>query len=122
MRDFVENNNHKVTTIVGSLALCWGILGISVMSWSAYIQFTSGDYQGGTGGVIFGLIYSVIAITGSILILKRKKIGQYMLWFIEPLAAIDNTLHYDDLSAPYLLPLTLLVIWSLPTIVGKDLE
>ena len=122
MRDFVENNNHKVTTIVGSLALCWGILGISVMSWSAYIQFTSGDYQGGTGGVIFGLIYSVIAITGSILILKRKKIGQYMLWFIEPWAAIDNTLHYDDLSAPYLLPLTLLVIRSLPTIVGKDLE
>ena len=118
----MDNNNHKVTTIVGSLALCWGILGISVMSWSAYIQLTSGDYQGGTGGVIFGLIYSVIAITGSILILKRKEMGQYMLWFIEPWAAIDNTLHYDDLSAPYLLPLTLLVIWSLPTIVGKDLE
>ena len=118
----MDNNNHKVTTIVGSLALCWGILGISVMSWSAYIQLTSGDYQGGSGGVIFGLIYSVIAITGSILILKRKKMGQYMLWFIEPWAAIDNALHYDDLSAPYLLPLTLLVIWSLPTIVGKDLE
>ena len=45
-----------------------------------------------------------------------------MLWFIEPWAMVDNTLHYDDLPAPYLLPITLLIIWSLPTIVGKDLE
>jgi len=66
----MEKSNHKITTIVGILALCWGTLGISVMSW----------------------------------------------------AAIDNTLHYDDLSAPYLLPLSLIVIWSLPTFIGKDLE
>ena len=45
-----------------------------------------------------------------------------MLWFIEPWAMVDNTLHYDDLSAPYLLPITLLIVWSLPTIVGKDLQ
>ena len=118
----MEKSNHKITTIVGILALFWGTLGISVMSQAVYTQITSGDYQGGTGGVIFGLIYSVVAISGAILMLKRKKIGQYMLWFIEPWAAIDNTLHYDELSAPYLLPLTLIVIWSLPTIIGKDLE
>ena len=41
-----------MTTIVGVLSLCWGTLGITVMSWAAYTQFTSGDYQGGTGGVI----------------------------------------------------------------------
>ena len=118
----MEKSNHKITTIVGILALFWGTLGISVMSQAVYTQITSGDYQGGTGGVIFGLIYSVVAISGAILMLKRKKIGQYMLWLIEPWAAIDNTLHYDELSAPYLLPLTLIVIWSLPTIIGKDLE
>ena len=118
----MEKNTHRVTTIVGGLALCWGTLGITVMSWAAYTQFTSGDYQGGTGGVIFGLIYSAFAISGSILLLNRRKLGQYMLWSIEPWAMIDNTLHYDDLSAPYLLPITLLIVWSLPTIVGKDLQ
>lgn len=118
----MEKNKHIVTTIVGVLSLCWGTLGITVMSWAAYTQFTSGDYQGGTGGVIFGLIYSVVAISGSILILNRRKLGQYMLWFIEPWAMIDNTLHYDELSSPYVLPLMLLIVWSLPTLVAKDLQ
>ena len=63
--------------------------------WAAYTQITSGDYQGGTGGVIFGLIYSVVAISGAILMLKRRKLGQYMLVY----RGYSNTLHYDDLSA-----------------------
>ena len=111
----MEKNNHKITTIVGILALCWGTLGISVMSWVHTLkshQVITKEEQ------VELLIYSVVAISGAILMLKRKKMGQYMLWFMW----IDNTLHYDDLSAPYLLPLTLIVIWSLPTFIGKDLE